>query len=207
MKLLKTFGLVLVMIASIAVFAAGSASAAGGVLCSTASTPCASKWATPTVMDFSLKSGSSTKITDTSGNTLDTCTTSTLKGQLTANPEAKGTATVQIAELTWAGCTVTTDTVVPGALRFEAEGSGNAVVSADAKIEWTVNVFGSCNFGVEAGTTIGTLKEGIGSSAILVVNAIIRKLNGGFICPETEKMVAEYTLTAPSSTTLYVASS
>jgi hypothetical protein len=188
---------------------AGTASAKG-VLCSTATNPCSSKWAVGTVIDFSLKSGTSSKVTDTAGNTLNTCTASTIKSRLTANPNAVGAPTAENTEITWGTaatpCTVTTDTVKLGKLDLTAEDDGgNSEVFADATIEYTISIFATtCNYGVETGTTLGTLKEGTGTAAVFTVNAITKKLAGNFLCPETEKWVAEYVLTSPSTTTAFV---
>jgi hypothetical protein len=211
MKYIKMLGLAVVAAAALmAMVGAGTASAKEGVLCSTATDPCTSKWAVPTTLDFSLTSGTTAKLVDTSNNTLDSCTTSTVHGVLTANPSASGTATGEISKegLTWGvggSCTVTTDTIVPGKLVIEAEdNSGNGWVYEDtgSKTEVTVNVFSSCNYGVEGGTRIGTLKEG--KPATFIANAVAKKLAGGFLCPETTKWTASYELTAPKETTLYV---
>jgi hypothetical protein len=212
MKYLKMLGLAAMAAMALTAFVgAGTASAKEGVLCSVAAeTNCPSKWAVGTVLDFSLPAGGgSAKLTDTAGNTLDTCTSSTVKGPLTANPSATGTATGDINELTWGGCTVTTDTIVAGKLVIEAEGGGKGLVYEDpnTKTEVTVNVFSSCNYGVEGGTVIGTLDEGIGTGAEFTANATAKKLAGGFLCPETTKWVATYVLTSPSNTTLYVSKS
>jgi hypothetical protein len=202
----EMLGLAVVTITvAVAAIGAGTASAAGR-LCSTASNPCTSPWPTPTAFAFSLKSGSSVKWTDTSGNTIDTCTQSTISGNLEGNASG-GTASGNITQLTFSGCTVTTDTILPGGLRFESVGSGAGKVSSTAKTEVTTNVYNSCNWGVEAGTSLGTLSEGTAMSAVFAVNAVVRKLNGGFLCPETTKLVAEYVLTSPSNTTLYVSPS
>jgi alcohol dehydrogenase class IV len=80
-------------------------------------------------------------------------------------------------------------------------------LSSNAKIEVTVNVFSSCNYGVEAGTTLGTTSEGTGTAVVSTINAVVKKLNGGFLCPETTKFAAAYVSTAPSNTTQYVSSS
>jgi hypothetical protein len=225
MKYLKMLGLAAVAAAALMAFVGAGTASAKGVLCSTApvepSTTCTSKWAIGTVIDFSLKSGTSAKLTDTAGNTLDTCTASTVKGKLTANPDAGGTATGENTEITWGTketpCTVTTDTVKLGKLKIGAEDDkGNGDLYADATIEVTISIFGTtCNYGVTEGTTIGTLKEGKaaplkegeGPVATFVANAIANKLAGNFLCPETTKWVAEYVLTSPTGTTAFVSTS
>jgi hypothetical protein len=199
MKHVKMLGLAAVAAAALMAFiGAGTASAR---LCSTATNPCSSPWATPTAMEFSLKSGTSAKLTTTEGSTLDTCTASTVSGSLTSNSAGSTTSTGTISSITWGGCTVTTDTIKPGALQVHAEGGGAGTVTADATIEVTVNVFSSCNYGVNSGTSLGTISEGTGSAAVFTANAVAKKLNGGFLCPETTKWVAEYVLEKPSAKT------
>jgi hypothetical protein len=157
-------------------------------------------------MEFSLKSGTSAKLTTTEGSTLDTCTASTVSGSLTSNPTGSTTSTGTISAITWGTastpCTVTTDTIKPGALWVHAETGGSGTVTADATIEVTVNVFSSCNYGVNSGTHLGTISEGTGTGAVFAANAVAKKLAGGFLCPETTKWVAEYVLAKPSNTTM-----
>jgi hypothetical protein len=204
MKHVKMLGLAAVAAAALMAFVgAGTASAR---VCSTATTPCTSAWATPIAMEFSLKKETSARLTTTSGETLDTCTSSTVSGSLTSNP-ASATSTGTNSKITWGGCTVLTETILPGALTVTAGSGGAGNVSADAKIEVTVNVFSSCFYGVESGTSLGTISEGTGTAAVFTANAVAKKLNGGFLCPETTKWVAEYVLTKPSSTTFYVSKS
>lgn len=211
MKYLKMLGLALIAAAALTAFVgAGTASATKGRLCSTATNPCNSPWAVGTHIDFSLKTGTSAKLTDTAGNTLDTCTFSTVTGFLTGN-DGSTTPFGHITTLDWGTaatpCTVTTDTVQAGGLKISPTGSGNGSVAANAKIEVTVNVFSSCNYGVENGTSLGTINEGKGTAVVFKANAVAKKLAGGFLCPETTKWVAEYVLTSPAETTFYVSTS
>jgi hypothetical protein len=210
MKHVKMLGLAAVAAcAMMAIAGVGTASAAGA-LCSTATNPCTSKWATGTAIDFSLKSGTTAKLVDTSNNTLDSCTTSTVKGTLEKNAGGAASAEGKIGELTWGvggSCTVTTDTILPGGLKIDSNGAGTGKVSSNAKIEVTVNVFSSCNYGVESGAPLGTTSEGIGTGVVFTANAVAKKLNGGFLCPETTKWTGTYVLTTPSNTTFYVSTS
>jgi hypothetical protein len=207
MKYLKMLGLAAVAAAALtALIGVGSASALGGAICSTATTPCSSKWPAGTEMEFSLKSGGSARLTTTEGSTLDTCTSSTVSGTLTSNPGGATPASGKNDSITWGGCTVTTDTIPgkEGGLQIVASSAGSGAVSANATIEVTVNVFSSCNYGVNSGTFLGNISEGEGTAAKFTANAVAKKLAGGFLCPETTKWVAEYVLTKPSSTTFYV---
>lgn len=205
MKDLKMFGLAAVATAALMAFiGAGTASAR---ICSTGTIPCTSAWATNTIMEFSLKSGGSAKLTDTSGNTLDTCISSNIGGFLTSNPSGGTPASMGSSSLSLLGCTVTTHTIVPGGLKFFSGSGGSGAVRADSRSEVTVNVFSSCNYGVSIETALGTISEGAGTSSVLKINAVTKKLAGGFLCPETTKWMAEYVLTSPWSTTFYASSS
>jgi hypothetical protein len=203
MKHVKMLGLAVVAAAALMAFVGAGTASANGRICSTATNPCGSPWPTGTFIEFSLKSGTSARLTTTEGSTLDTCTSSSVNGTLEKN-SAGSTAEGKNSAVNWGGCTVTTDTILPGGLKITAEGGGNGTVSSNAKIEVTVNVFSSCNYGVEANSPIGTLDEGLGSAAKFTANAIAKKLNGGFLCPETTKWTAEYVLTKPSNTTMYI---
>jgi hypothetical protein len=217
MKHLKMLGLaVLAAMALASLVGAASASAKEGVLCSTATDSCTSKWAVPTVMDFSLTPGTSAKL-ESFGITLDTCTTATVKGKLTANPDATGTATGVNEIISWGSaatpCTYPTTTLKLGGLKVEAEDNlGNGWVYADAEIEVTIQnptaIGGPCIYAVAAGTKLGTLKEGIGSASRFIANATAtRKQSATHPCTiggSTAVWNAEYSLTEPSNTTLWV---
>ena len=207
MKYLQVLGLAAVAAMTLAVFVGGATASASGIVCSTATTPCASPWAVGTVIDFSMKSGSSFKMVTTEGTTIDTCTGSTVKGKLTQN--SAGVATGENTEINWAGCTTTTDTTKLGKLRItNIPGAYNGTLIADEEIRVTINsgVTGDCEFGVQAGTTLGTVKEGIGTATTFTMNTIVKRLNF-CIAPETERWVAEYVLTSPANTTLAVSPS
>lgn len=181
----------------------GTAVASNGVLCSTWSNPCGSKWAVHTVLDWSLRNKTSAKLVSTAGETLDACTASTTKQELTANPGSTGTYTVKFLTINHSSCTVTTDTVKLGGAKVEnIAGTGNGKVYATESSEVTVNVFSSCVYGIEAGTILGEVKGG--SPAIFVTSAVTKRTSGGFLCPETAKWVAESALTEPISTQYWI---
>lgn len=212
MKYIKMLGLAAVAAMALMAFVgAGTASAAGGVLCSTATNPCNSKWAIGTALDFSLKSGTSAKLTNTEGSTLDSCSESTVKGTLTKNPstevgESNGQATGENTTISWGNCSFTTDTTKLGTLRVEAEDdSGNGKLYADGEIKVTISlgVFGDCEYGVTAGTELGTFKE---STQEFTANAKATRLNS-CLGPATSVWTATYVKTEPSATTLFVSTS
>src|ERR1700749_2060906 len=174
MRCIKMFGLVgIAAIGLMALIGTGTASAAGGVLCSTATYPCNSKWANGTVLDFSLKGGASAEISMTNGTLLDKCTTSRLKSTLNSNPDAEhNQATSTNTELTWGNCSVLTSTLLRGKLRFESKAGGNGTVFADDEIEFDANVFEGCFYRVAKDTDIGVIVEGLGAGAELAINTV-----------------------------------
>jgi hypothetical protein len=214
MKYLKMLGLAGLMAAALMAFVgAGTASASGGVLCSTATNPCTSRWAVGSVLDFSLKTGTSVALKETAppngnGETLDTCTGSTWKGKITSNPGgAANGATGEWTEKTWTGCTQTTKTTKLGKFRVTSDGDGNGWLIADEETKETILAFGfiDCEYAILAGTTLGTLDEG--NPAIFTLNAVAKLLNEGFGCPPTALWTGTYVQTEPKNTTLYVSTS
>jgi hypothetical protein len=204
MKHAKMLGLAAAAAMALAALAGAATASAGGVLCSTATNPCNSKWAVGTVLDFSLASGTSSHLEDTSGNTLDTCKESTIRDLLSANPDASGTATAENTALNWGSCSSTATTIVLGKLRVEAENDeGDGILKADAETKVTINIFGSCEYGYTAGTELGTWDEQTGT---LSVNAILQRVNG-CLGPKTAIWHATFVKTEPSSTTLFVSTS
>jgi hypothetical protein len=170
------------------------------VLCTIQESPCpeGSLWAAGTELDFSLKSGTSTKLEDTLGNILDTCTGSTAQGKLDTPDAVIGL----IDSLTWSSCTATITTLKIGELEVENRaGTHNGTVRANGRLELTIStgVLGSCIYGAPGGTDIGELKEG--KPATLIVNKL-QKLSG--LCPSSGVWTLEYTLTEPKEKTLSV---
>jgi hypothetical protein len=209
MKYLKMFGLAVIAAMGLMAFVgAATASAKEGVLCSTTTTPCTAKWPIGTLLDWTLKSGTTFKHTDTNVNTLDTCTLATLRWKVTANPDATGTATGEDTAVILGSastpCTVTTDIIKLGKWKIAGiPGTHNGLLYSDAPTEITTSIFGSsCNYGMETGAQIGEIIGGEAPS--LKVNAVAKKFVGGFLCPETSRLDGEFILTEPTKTPLYV---
>ena len=206
MKYIKMLGLAAVAsMVLMPLLGTGTASASHGVLCSTPTTPmCTSKWAIGTTFDLSLKSEISAKWTTTAGETLDSCTGSTTKLVLESNPDASGTATGRYEAMEWSGCTFPTTTTKLGKWKIDGftDDSGDGWLYGDEVFETTINTvfFGSCVYGAEAGTKVGSWKA---STGVFAANAVFKKLSGSFACPETSKFTAEYVKTTPA-TTLFV---
>ncbi len=209
MRYLKTLGLVAVAASAlIAVIGAGSASAT--VLCSTTADPCppGQDWPVNTTLDWSIPAGGSILQTDTAGNTINTCKTSTVKWTITKTGSSTETVTGVDEETTFGTCTFATKTLkLANTEIHKIAGTSNGTVTADGVTEVTINtvLFGSCTYGVPNGASLGEITEG--NPATFHVNAVTVKLAGGGACPATDKWTATYTLTSPANTTLSVSTS
>lgn len=194
MKSIKMLGLAAVAAMALMAFA-GAGSASATELYNGATT-----LKSGTVLDFSLKSGTSALLTETGGSTLDTCTGSTLQAKITAAGSSTTTTTGEITNLTWTGCTFPTTTVTKGKTEIHwITGTTNGTVTSDAEIGVTINTvfFGSCVYAAKAGTHVGTFTGG--ATPIMHLNEIVVKGSGSaFACPETAKWVGDYRGTEPS---------
>lgn len=188
MKHLKMFGLAAIVALGLTAWV-GSATAQAELFTDNAKTI---RYATGTVIDLSLKSGTSTKVTS-GGSTIATCTGSTAKGK-TSN-ETGNTISVSIESLTWSGCNQTTDTVANGTLEIKwTSGTSGEVIGKDS--QWTMSIFAStCTYGFGGGTKLGTITGG--SEPVLTIETTIIKTAGSFLCPSTAGSDAEYTFTEP----------
>jgi hypothetical protein len=197
MKHLKTFvGVGLIATAVAATFGAGSA-------LGTAFYNGATKLGVGSSLDFSLKSGTKVKITNTTGTeVLDECSTSTDKGKLTSAGGAAATVKRKVETLTWEGCTVPTTTTKAGEQETHWI-SGTTIGTVTSSTETSVSIntifFGVCVYGAPAGTHLGTFTGNL-TPPVMDLNEIVVKREGSnFACPETTKVTATYTGTEPAS--------
>jgi hypothetical protein len=192
MKNFKLLGLAAVAAMALMAFAASSASA-------TALYNGATKLSNNATFDFSIPSGGSVTLLDTSSNVLDSCKTATAKGALVTN---SGTPSGLFSELTWSSCTFPTKTLTLGGMKVTQIGTTtNGKVEANSTIEVTINtvLFGSCVYGVSPNTEIGTLTTASTGTATFDANAVAKKFSGGPTCPETAKWTGSYTSTDPDN--------
>lgn len=186
MKYVKILSLAAVAAMALMAFAASSASA-------TALYSGSTKLGSGSTIDFSIPSGGSALLVDTTGEELDKCSSSTVQGKLSS------ASTGSIEKLTWSSCTFPTSTVTLGKLEVTGGANTEGTVKADAEIGVTINTifFGSCVYGVTAGTSVGTIK---GNPASFTANAVAKKLSGSnFACPETAKWTGNYSATEPAN--------
>jgi hypothetical protein len=204
MEHLKMLGIATAVVMALIALPVDTA-AAGPNFCTATESPCkeANRWAAGTELSFSIKSGASAQLTNTAGESIDTCTGSTAKGKL----ESAEPVTGSIESLSWSGCTFTTTTLKTGKREVRhIAGTSNGTVIADTVTEVTVNTvfLGSCIYGVTSGSSLGDLTEG--KPAVFHANAVAHKLTGSKLaCPETTNWTATFTLTEPGEKTLSVA--
>lgn len=226
MRYVKMLALAAVAVGALMAFI-GAGTASASKLCSTqvlagASCPAGQNWPSGTNLKFTLLG--SAALTNTENEAIDTCTESTVEGPTGNAGSSTETVKGDITVLTWGTCKFPTTTISLGGLEIHnIAGTSNGTLtsaknSKTGKIsEVTINTvfFGSCVYGITAGTSIGDLTEGKGQSAttggepaIFHANATAHKLSGSnFACPETTKWVATYQLTEPTGTTLAVTTS
>jgi hypothetical protein len=206
MKYVKMFALAAVAAGALMAFI-GASSASASVLCSTTADPCPStqKWPS-SVLEFTLSTGTSANLKEpgAGGETIDTCTGSSVKGTLT-NGSSTVTANGPISKenLKWNPCTFKTETIAGGTLEVhKIAGTSNGTVTGSG-FEVTVLAFGifTCTYKTGAGKDLGTLTEG--KPAVFHAETVFPASG---ICPESE-WSATYTLTSPSNTTLSVSAS
>jgi hypothetical protein len=195
MKNLKLLGLAAVAAMALMAFAASAASA-------TALYNGTTKLGVGSTLDFSISSGKSAVLVDTSGQELDKCTGSTTKGKITNAGGATATVSSSNEELTWSGCTFPTTTTVKGGQEIHWINSTEGTVTSNSEISVTINTvfFGSCIYSAKAGTHIGTLTTFPSSPSIMDLNEIVVKASkSNLACPETAKWTGTYTGTEPTN--------
>ena len=129
----------------------------------------------------------------------DTCTSSTVAGELTTNTETH--ATGPTTNVSFSNCTVTTTTLSSKGTLTIAKGTKTV---SGTGVEVTTGAFGfTCIYGLGAGTTLGTAKN----TASGVTLAISAKLplqpgsSGGCSSPAT--WTANYIVTSPAASVVH----
>jgi hypothetical protein len=199
---LKVFGLVAVSAMALMAFAASSASA-------TALYNGTTKLGVGSELDFSLKSGTKAKLTETAppageGRVLDECGTSTVKSKITNAGGAGTEAQTSNSEFTFGSCSVPTTVDLLGGFKVaQIGGTGTeGTVHANAQIGVTINTifYGVCRYGVASGTHVGVTQSASSSTATLDIVAVTEKQPvSEFACPSTTIFSATYVSTTPDN--------
>jgi hypothetical protein len=188
MKYIKMLGLAAVAAAALMAFMGAGTASAAKTLTSTGV-----KLNAPVSIHAVLTDGvkSPAVLSTTDGKTIvDECEESTVQG---ATTNSDTPITGHISVLSWGKCDVTTDTLTNGDLTIDENGT---VTGAGSVV--TVNTGVTCRYGTGAGTHLGTLTTGV-----LNINAVINEQEPkAFLCPDTTKWVASYTVTTPHDLSL-----
>ena len=171
MKHIKMLGLAAVAAMALTAFL-GVSSASATVLCKTSSTPCA--WIYTGSLSASISSGFALTIKNTGGAIEDTCSESTVGGEITSQGEGQNVVAA-VNTLTFTTCTNTTSVLNQNGT-LELEGT---TVKAKG-FEVTVNAGVSCVYSAGSGTTLGTFTGG--NPGIIHINAVVNKKSGSFLC-------------------------
>jgi len=198
MKRLKVFGLIAA--AAMCAIAIGSATATATTL-ENGTSP----YAHPQSIEATLVG--TTRLTDTGGNLLNTCTFGQIKGPVTQTGSSTTTVrtTVAFSDFTSLGCTRTTHTLQGGELEIHhIAGTSDGTVTGTT-FEVTVEIFGvSCTYGLSTTDTmvhLATLK-GDNHKPLLEINKTMVKRAGSFLCPSTVILEATYQVTSPTGLTV-----
>lgn len=199
MKHLKTLGL-LIVAAAVLMAIIGASTASATVICKNNlnTETCSEPYPVGTEGTASLESGGSALLTDTAGKSLDTCKESTVTGKLKSQGKGEP-AKSELSTLSFSNCTFPTKTLRPGSAELHwIKGTDNGTLTTGG-VEVTINtvLFGSCIYGINSGTDVGTTVGGNPGS--LSVGAIVIKLGGAAACPETTKFTAKYVATSPTN--------
>jgi hypothetical protein len=171
-----------------------------GILCKSTTTPCTTAYGKETTLDADLNGPA---VFESNGSTIATCSGGTLRAKTKNAGSNTEPVTADIEALSWSGCGQATSTVSKGSLEIERiEGSENATVLGKST-QITLGVAGtSCTYGFGDESDIGTLT---GKEVPLIdLNTELPKIAGGFVCPVSVRLKAEYKLTEPAP--LYVES-
>lgn len=208
MKYVKMLGLAAVAAMALMAFV-GAGTASATVLCHTTTTPCTEKWKAGTEFRFTVKPGTNGIWKDTSESIAAKCPEGELRGTITNAGSSTETvkASVPASGLTWPsaeGC-IKTETLEGGTIEVHAiSGTDNGTVTV-SKFKITISILGSnCVYGFGENAHFGTLTANGTGSAILDINTLFFKKEGGIVCPLDLTWAEEFTQEKPSGTGLYV---
>lgn len=197
MKFLKLLGLAATLAVAFSAYL-GSGSASADVLCNTEVkvAPCGNAWHVPIGTQMESSVIGSAQIFTTSKVEIATCPEGTEKWEL-GNTGGLG-IDIQRNNVVpkFENCTHKFAELKSGTDEVEyIEGTVNGTM-LDSGSEFTLETAGvSCDYGTGTGTDIGTLDGG--SEAKEMINAVLSKTSGSFLCPSSIIYAANFTITKP----------
>jgi hypothetical protein len=199
MKYVKILGLAAVAAMALMAFGAGTASATK--LCTEANTTaCAKDEPVGTVIEATMKAGTSSILETTGGSTLDTCTGMDLTGKTENTNETGKPVGVTVTALTWTGCTFPTATTALGTLDIShiAGTDNGTLVATGTEVTINTGFFGACTYGAPAtGLHLGTVTGG--NPASITINALVPLTkNESGLCPAEARWTGSFTVTKPT---------
>jgi hypothetical protein len=205
MKHLKMLGLAAVAALALIAFV-GVTSASATVLCSTISTPCNSKWAKGTQLEFILKPETTARWV--TGMSVNECKSGTMKA--TMSNQGGATEAVKLpmsaSDFSWNECTFNQSTLEGGELEISSiAGSNNGVVTIKGfRFQTETQFYGNCTYTAGTGTKLGTLTASGSGQSIIDIEVVLTKKEGSITCPTTMEWWEEWIQTAPKGKALYV---
>src|SRR6187402_3786969 len=156
-----------------------------------------------TKLTASLESETTSSLTDTAGNPIETCTESTLEGEITKPGSSTESASIAGKHLTFSGgpnCKVTVDQSKNGSLEVHhIAGTKNGTVTGSG-FHVSIHVFGTtCVYGLgESKKDLGTLTGSTSGTATVDIDAIVFEQTAPkFLCPDSARWTAKYLVTGP----------
>jgi hypothetical protein len=153
---------------------------------------CTAVYPAGTTTHMSIVVGKTMKLKNGS-ETIATCTEWTTTG----TTKSVGPTTIWTSKTTndYTQCNQETKSVSNGEMGITWTSGSNGTVT-DKGTQWTVQIFGvSCTYGTGEGTTLGPITGG--TSPIIAVNTTVAKTAGGFLCPSTAGLEAEFVVETP----------
>jgi len=216
MKYAKMLALAAVAAGALMAFL-GAGTASASVHCSTTTgdkpCPAGQRWPNKAPIDWSIPAGGTSVLTNTAGETLDSCSGSEMIGEITKEGSETEATEESVESLTWSGCTFPTTTLeTEDVIVDRIAGTSNGTVTTVKKpggggtaFRVTINtvLFGSCIYAITSNVSLGDVTEG--KPGVLHPKAAAEKSSGsGFACPETAVWTATYVVTKPANTTLSI---
>jgi len=201
MKYFKTLGLAAVAAAALMAFV-GAGAASATVICKNNlnTEKCSEPYPVGTEGTASLAAGTSALFTTTEGETLDTCTESTIKSTLKEAGSSTTTVKSGVSTMTFAKCTFPTKVINGGSAELHwIKGTDNGTLTTfNTEVTISTIFFGSCIYGapstgIDVGTTVG------GNPGSMTLNTVFPKISGGIACPSTGVFTGKFVATSPTN--------
>jgi hypothetical protein len=185
---MKRFAVLFVLVSTMAVASLGGASGASAtVLCKNSGSPCLSSYGVGTVIEASLKTGTTWSVT---ADKTRTCEEATIKGEVTSvsgTPGAPVTGTVTSMKV--GKCIGEVAVTKTGTFSIATTANGGKLTLEGFELNLGTGV---CFYGGPATTDLAP-----GAMASISASAALPKVSGSAICPATASWSAQYTVTAP----------